>query len=622
MNVFLPKYRFLIRYLLLFIVTGFVVSFFQKYVIYYQSQLPVFLYDKTYFFEFLSFPGGLADYATAFLRQFYIYSWAGVLITTAIIFSIAVLFVSYFRLLNILFNSSFLLLVPTFIFTLLHNNFEYNMAHSVSVVLSLGLAVFSLKRKACKKIVRLIIYVITGYLSYIVTGGGFLFYVFLIVIGEISLFRDGGSGVYIPVIIVVYGVLLPYLSYLFLYPVTLKNAFLYLIPTNASLDVSILLVSFGVFFLLLFVVSWFFEFNKRANNESKESGNILKRFYVDVVVIILFGAFLYIISMLRVDDKERVRLEVQYYADNKMWDDILKTTSKEHVIDRLVSFHINRALFYTGKMSSEMFHYPQNYGVDGLFIDRYNDNRMLESASDIYFDLGFINESKHWAYEAFVFYGNKPRLLKRLALIYIINNNYKAALKYLNTLSNTLFYKEWANKYKILLSDEEKVRKDSLISEKRRFSPHFDFFSDRQNPDLIMKFLLKANKKNQMAFEYLIAYYMLANKFISFRMNLIQYGVLDYFKQIPLSYQEALLVYLNISGKAIEDCQFKIENTVFIDFKSYGGIINRYKGNLITARKSLEVNYGNTYWYYLNYVSPVTNKIEIEESEKVLQSYR
>jgi len=615
---FFRKHKFVISDLILIGVIGAVVFYLQQFIVYYRSQLPVFLYTKNYLIKFLSYPGGLIEYLTAYLQQFFIFTWIGVIINTLLLFCISLFTRFLFKSLDVSNKYLLLYLVPALLFALLNGLFEYNFAFSVAVLITLMSVNICLYFKKYNPISRLFLYVLYGILIHALTGGLFLFYIFLIVSIEVVYVKEKKSTVYLPLTVLFYGIVYPYVSYVFLYSISLKASYFYLLPDGSELLIFVILLVFLLFYLLMFFLILVDKKSRKDEKSLAINGNVAWD-----VIIIIFAIILVFLNGFVINKTDSVRLKTQYFADNRMWDEVLNLSKEEPVIDRLVSFHVNRALYYTGHIADEIFNYPQNYGADGLFIDRYNDNRMLEASSDIYFDLGLINESKHWAYEAFVYYGNKPHLLKRLALIYIINDNYKAALKYLNKLSNTLFYNDWAEKYKVLIGDEVLVERDSLISEKRNFSPQFDFFSDRQNPDRAMKYLLKENNKNRMAFEYLITYYMLSNKFVSLYNNLIAYDVFNYFDKLPLSYQQALLVYMNITGNTIKnDSGYRIDSDVIIDFKGYGSVISRYKGNFNAAQKSLNVNYGNSYWYYLNYVSPVTNKIMIEESKDFQSSYR
>ena len=604
----------------LFFILSALVFYFQRYVIYYRSQLPVFIFSTSYFKEFLTYPGGIAGYLAAFLRQFFIFPAAGALISTALTFSVSLFTVNFFASVNGLNKIRDWYWIPLLIFSLLNGLYQFSISLSVAVLLVLIFAHICLLLRNINPALRVLTCFFVGGAVYMIAGGLFLFFIFLVVIYEIWLMKTKRSKVYVPLIMLFYGVAYPFAAYNYLYDVKLKFSYLHLLPDGTDVTVLVLFTAYFLFTASLFLFVNVSGLVSRQTAVKKRPGKkwlLNTVFYTSVIVLfVLYNVFF-------MNKTDEVRLKVQYLADNSRWDEVLRTCKEEPVIDRLVSFQINRALYFTGKMGDEMFSYPQNYGVDGLFIDRINDNKMLEGSSDLYFDMGFINESMHWACEAFMFFGNRPHLLKRLALAHIINKRYKASEVFLNKLKQTLFYGEWADKYLRMIKNGNETDRDSLIAAKRRLMPRSDFFSDRQNPDIMMKFMLRANKKNKMAFEYLMSYYMLSNKFVSFYKNMMLYDVFNYFDKIPVNYQQALLVYSNITGENLpQGDKFKIDNDVIMDFRGYGAIIKSYGGNLVAARKSLQVNYGDTYWYYLNFVSPVTNKIEMEELQKTQSSYR
>ena len=66
--------------------------------------------------------------------------------------------------------------------------------------------------------------------------------------------------------------------------------------------------------------------------------------------------------------------------------------------------------------------------------------------SDILFDLGRINESEHMAYEALEFYGDRPRILKRLVYINVIKGEPEAARRFLALLERSLLHRRWARR--------------------------------------------------------------------------------------------------------------------------------------------------------------------------------
>jgi hypothetical protein len=61
----------------------------------YQSQEPIFFFDRHFIYEFFSYPGGLNELASRFLSQFFYYSWTGALLLV-LVFAFVTLFTSLF----------------------------------------------------------------------------------------------------------------------------------------------------------------------------------------------------------------------------------------------------------------------------------------------------------------------------------------------------------------------------------------------------------------------------------------------------------------------------------------------------------------------------------------------
>ncbi|UCH13971.1 MAG: hypothetical protein JSV22_12810, partial [Bacteroidales bacterium] len=116
----------------------------------------------------------------------------------------------------------------------------------------------------------------------------------------------------------------------------------------------------------------------------------------------------------------------------------------------------------------------------------------------------------------------------------------------------------------------------------------------------------------KMVFEYLMAYYLLSNEIGNFVNKLSYLRDLGY-RQIPRTYQEALLVY--VTGKNIKKVNlggYSISKNIAERYRDYAGIVMKYKNDLQSAREELYREHGNTYWYYLHFISPVTTKRELE----------
>ena len=83
------------------------------------------------------------------------------------------------------------------------------------------------------------------------------------------------------------------------------------------------------------------------------------------------------------------------------------------------------------------------------------------------------------------------------------------ARKYLLTLRKTLFYREWANETLLLLGNEEAIARHPEYGPLRTFAIREDFlFSDQSTPEMLERLYL-SNKDNVVAYQYLMASYLL-----------------------------------------------------------------------------------------------------------------
>ena len=115
------------------------------------------------------------------------------------------------------------------------------------------------------------------------------------------------------------------------------------------------------------------------------------------------------------------------------------------------------------------------------------------------------------AQEAILDFQKSGRCYKRLAQTNLINGSYEVARKYLTALQNTLFYRDWANETLPLLGDEEAIAKHPEYGRLRQIAYKEDFyFSDHVTPEMLES-LYNSNTDNSLAYQYLVAYYILTN---------------------------------------------------------------------------------------------------------------
>lgn len=347
----------------------------------------------------------------------------------------------------------------------------------------------------------------------------------------------------------------------------------------------------------------------RGRNQQKNS--VLKRLQLDLVVQVVFivavGYFLFVKSF---DPFKKKLVYLDYYAQNQQWKEILELAETFDVYDFRVNYQVNRAYANLGTLGENLFNYPQLLGSNGLFFDSSSRNGSFTMPiSDLYFDLGFMSESLHWAFEAQTLLPNSPRILKRIILIFIINEKFDMAQKFMNVLNKNMLCGDWVKKYQSYIDNPGLAAADKMIAEKRSFSPKKAEVNLGPFPNL--KLLIDTNHNNRMAFDYMISLCILDSysvDFINYISHYSYYGI----KTLPRAWGEALAFYI-VKNKSVPS----FVNSETVDkadserMRAFNSEMIKYGRNKEQAKAALRGNFENTFWYYMVFLNPkVTNALE------------
>jgi hypothetical protein len=251
-----------------------------------------------------------------------------------------------------------------------------------------------------------------------------------------------------------------------------------------------------------------------------------------------------------------------------------------------------------------MFKYDQVN--DGLTLSDESMNPNGEWWSfDVYFDLGHMNIAESMLALSMETFGERPIILRRLALVNMVKGRTGAAKIYLRALTRTLFDAGWAKDYldKIerdpnLSTDKEIQRLRGMMPEKDRAIGSWDFESLDDN---LFRDLLDWNRSNRMAFEYLTAYYLLTGNLNKFAGIIGRINDFDY-KAIPRSYEEAILLYGFLTKKKIELPGHEISRETTERFSRFNDIyLGQYNGDKDLALSELRKDFGDSYFFYYVY---------------------
>ena len=433
--------------------------------LHYQEQYQLFLFDSTYVWDIIKHPGGIADLLGRFCTQFFLYAWVGAAII-ALLLSLIQLLVWRLMRVDCLFGLSF---VPSFLLWLylLDEHALLSGVWAVLVTLLVGLVI----RRAISSVTKTVLSIIVAI--------SILYWL----VGPVC-FPLPIDGIWTGIHYYRYPTVFPWL----LWAASLSVWVLSLLPCVCR--------------------KWV----------NAPSGYVwgLSTF---LLVTICMGSIVWKNSNLKA---EKV-MQYDFMATHQQWNRILETANAEKPNNQIGVTVQNLALAMRGMLLDHMFEYNQN-GIAGLLPDVQTDATSPMPTAEAFYQLGMISVAQRTVFEAqesILDFQKSGRCYKRLAQTNLINGNYKVARKYLMALQKTLFYRAWANETLPLLGNEKAIAKHPEYGRLRQCAYKNDFyFGDHVTPEML-KDLYFSNRDNHMAYQYLVAYYLLTgdreglNNFIS-----------------------------------------------------------------------------------------------------------
>lgn len=328
--------------------------------------------------------------------------------------------------------------------------------------------------------------------------------------------------------------------------------------------------------------------------------------FVTLTCILLYGAIAYWKFISVYKESERLMVETERSVAEKDWPKVLELTDeflRASQRNQLIFYFRNIALCRTGKLLDHLFDCTLPMGERALFIPWTSNGHKVEYGHWLYEELGQINEAQRWDSETLVKCGLTGPCLVRLTRYNIVNGRVEVAMHYIRLLKQTLFYRAEALRLERIVSTG---KIDGLRSSLERVEESPAHFVDAHEPCVEFQHLCQKDSTNRMAFEYLMADLLLSNRLSLFVDNLHFIRNIDY-PEMPRVFQEALLVYGLQAGKdRLAELGYTVSPEVKERFAQYHQLYRQRKKSELTYR------FGDTYWYYINFISPHGNKIIVQ----------
>ncbi len=568
------------------------------------ENFPVFYCGRPFLETFLTRPGGLSEYSSAFLSQFFNIGWAGALVVTVQAWLITLFADGIIKSVGCL-NLRSLRFVPALALLVLYGQYTYHFPAAMTVLAALMAAylflivarpswpcVHGLEARATG-LLRFAMFLAMLLVVYVLAGGAYLVFAAVCFVYELLFARRWKNAI-------LYGLsaaILPYLLGVLVFGVSILDAYGIGLPFHwetvyyeGRREILAVVYALYLFAPAILTVAGLW---RLLASKPRATGGRLWAVAGNVLIFVCAG----LVAFFTCDGKKKSMMTIDYLACEGRWDQLL-TAAKRDPGQYLVNHVVNRALYHKGLLASDMFCWPQN--PQSLLLTAKEALVSDWKRFDIYLDLGQINLAEHSLIQCIDTFGERPLILRRLAIVNMVKGNIGVARVYLGALSRTFFDADWANRYLEKIEIDSNLPGDDLVQHLRSIMVNKDRSFDALNINIITD-PLERNKQNQMAFEYLMAHYLLTVQLDEFVRNLGRLNDFGY-QQIPRAYEEAILLYMASRNKTVDLGKRQISAETRQRFEVFRQIyFGMYRANKQAAFRDLARQFGETYMFYAGY---------------------
>lgn len=504
----------------------------------FQEQYQMFLFDTGYFLERIVLPGGLADYISEFLVQFYYMPVLGGAIIALLLMGIQAAVWGLMKQYGARHD------FPGYLLSFLPSIALWCAMGDQNVLLSFVVALFGalvigwIHNRFHNRLVKVVFELVSTALVYWFLGPVVFLYAALMIGDTLKNAKQKGnvfSGIGYSVCILVLTIAWILLTTQTLqYPLYRIFAGLnYYRYPGAISPLPFVVMVWAVVIPFLGMIPC----RQKSLQKLQQSKVVIVLSYVLVIVASWFGI------KASFDEMTYELIDYDFLVRTEQWDKIIEKAEKKPATTPLSVSCVNLALSQKGMLADRLFEFYQN-GGEGLFPTFTRDMISPVSTAEIFFRLGMVNDAERYmfeAQEAIPNYRKSARLTRRIIECEIINGNYKVAAKLLRRLQKTLYYGNWANQTMALLGNEKAINRHPIYGKLRKYrEKKQDFlFSDREMDQMLGLLFLNDNH-NRMAYEYLMCYELLQRDMEKF-MQYYPLGRFVGYDHIPRSFQEILI---------------------------------------------------------------------------------
>jgi len=587
-------------------------------------DVPLFSTGWRFLRNSLGIPGGLIFYAYGFLSQWYYYSWLGALLVVLIALCLCELSRQHYVYAGHP-HSTVLHYFPAIMILLIYNHYYHPLAACLTLFIGLLFSFVFEQVPLRRSPIRMAVFCLMAAISYCLAGaGGVLIFSLMTTVYLFFLHRDWLPAVLtLPAAVAIIWTFAEYVFHM-----SPKQAFLVLIPFSRELTanmntlskVSVVMLYAFVPVTVLLICLWRMLFNKDRDTcaahprrtESRKTPAVgkgrgaslayFKKLVVPVVPVTVMAIGMYF----SYDKVHRQIVLMNYLSRQGQWLEVLELGNRlpKNIYNIYCNHDINRALYHAGRLPYDMLCFPQNPHALLLTHEEEESSMTQLKMCDTFIELGNVDYAEKLASEFLVIKGESGIVLEKLAWINIIKGQESTARIYLNALKKDLIYH---NRARSILGSLNSGFEPDEAAYIRQVNSYIRRDGDgrlyKESIEEMLTGLLKHNPNNRMAFEYLMAFYLLAGQLDRIAANM---GRLDHlgYQDVPTLYEEAMLIYYGLRGRQLDLNKLNIKRETIERYERFVRICNSMEAhNRQVVLQRLIREFGTSYFFYYKFTA-------------------
>lgn len=287
------------------------------------------------------------------------------------------------------------------------------------------------------------------------------------------------------------------------------------------------------------------------------------------------------------------------------WEAVAEYSRECDVPTRQVVLNKNMALLKLGRAGEDAFKYPEG----SADINHPAAVHLTQTGGMMnYFQYGKFNFCYRWCIENSVEYGWRAEYLKLAARSMLLSGQHKLAMRYIDILKHTLFYRSWA------MEMEKMVKNPALISKAPEFKMPLLMYTYGdvldQDESYVEMYLSNSmmrtysSSDSWLYAEAAVLHSMVRKDVNSFWQALARYVGKGKLTRVPHHFQEAILLFTNLSNDITTN--IPIDRSVKKRFEGFLQRTKKYKGmSEVEMAPYFKEDYGDTYWYFYFFVREI-----------------